>query len=216
MDIIDLFIQKNLPTENIISNNIKDLFQSQDNINKLSFILYKETYLSNNQEQLDKIKLDVKKYIDIWISTEKLDKLIETNSFSINNKIEQLSFYNKLFIDTFKNVIVNYDQYQFEINNNPYKHILSYKINSKIVKKKYNDLNSEDYQYLSFNNYNDKFNLNSQFNINYNKIPYYEKSLYKKNYDIVDIGSFRERKLVNNNYRKYNNNELLNGIDYLK
>jgi hypothetical protein len=30
------------------------------------------------------------------------------------------------------------------------------------------------------------------------------------------MGSFRERKLINNNYKRYNNNELINNVDYLR
>ena len=50
----------------------------------------------------------------------------------------------------------------------------------------------------------------------YNKIPYYEKGLYTKHIDHVDNGSFRERKLENNNFKKYNNSELLNNVSYLR
>lgn len=75
---------------------------------------------------------------------------------------------------------------------------------------------AEDYEYVTFNNYNDKYTTNLQFSKKYNEIPYYEKGLYSQNVDKKDNGSFRERKLVNNNYTKYNNNELLNNIPYLK
>jgi hypothetical protein len=42
------------------------------------------------------------------------------------------------------------------------------------------------------------------------------KGLYSKNVDHLDNGSFRERKLINNNFKKYNNQELLNNVEYLR
>ena len=99
-----------------------------------------------------------------------------------------------------------------EIKNNPYNHKII--INNK--EKKISDLQADEFQYISFNNYNDKFNLNTNFTKDYNKIPYYEKGLYKKNYDRKDKGSLRNRSLENTNSNIYNNSELINNIDYLK
>lgn len=216
MDILYSFIYKNLETKNIKFKSVKELFQSDDNKYKLTQNLYREVYLPNNQKLFNQIKQKVDKYVSIWAESGKLDKLEETVGYSINAPEEQLRYYNKLFIDTFKNVIVNYDTYNFEINNNPYKHILEYKINDKQINKKISDLLPNDFNYISFNNYNDQYNLNNNFKAKYNKIPYYERSIYRKNYDILDMGSFRERKLDNNNYKRYNNNELLNNVDYLR
>ncbi len=33
---------------------------------------------------------------------------------------------------------------------------------------------------------------------------------------MLDMGSFREKKLLNDNYKRYNNNELMNNVDYLR
>jgi len=216
MDIVNLFIKKFLPTENVKYKTVKELFQSEENKNILSQNLYREVYLSNNQELYDKIKKNVDKYVEIWIKTGKLDKLSETTGYSINAPEEQLRFYNKQFIDTFREVLTNYDTYNFEIENNPYKHILSYKVNSQKINKKISELQADDINYITFNNYNDKFNNNLLFNSKYHKIPYYERSIYRRNYDVLDMGSFRERKLVNDNYKLYNNEELINNVDYLR
>jgi hypothetical protein len=220
MDIFDLFINKNKET-NVKFITVKDRFQSKENKDKLSHNLYREIYLSNNQSLFNKIQEKVNKYVELWISNGKLDKLKETNSYSINDPELQLNYYNKLFIDTFKNAIINYNTMESEIINNPYKHIIEYKKinndNKEInIIKKISDLTVEDYNYITFNNYNDINNVNTNFNTNYHKIPYYEKALYKHNYDILDMGSFRERKLINNNYKRYNNNELINNVDYLR
>lgn len=216
MDILYSFIYKNLETKNIKFKSVKELFQSNENKYKLTQNLYREVYLPNNQKLFNDVKKKVDKYVNIWVNSGKLDRLEETVGYSINAPEEQLRYYNKLFVDTFKNVIVNYDTLNFEINNNPYKHILEYKINEKSVNKKISDLLANDFDYISFNNYNDQYNLNNNFKAKYNKIPYYERSIYRKNYDILDMGSFRERKLDNNNYKRYNNKELLNNVDYLR
>lgn len=216
MDIVDLFIQKFLPTKNIKFQSVKELFQSDSNKLHLAHILYKEIYLPNNNNIFNNIKNDVNKYVDLWIKSGKLNSLEETNSYSINAPDEQLNYYNHLFITTFKNIIINYDLYNFEINNNPYKHILNYRINSNSDNKKYSDILPEDYDNLSFNNYNTKFTRSSQFTKKYHEIPYYEKALYKRNYDLLDMGSFREKKIINYNKKKYNNNELYNNISYLR
>lgn len=215
MDILNFFIKKNSITD-VKFQSVKELFQSESNKNKLSHILYREIYLPNNQSLFNKIQEQVNKYVNIWITNGKLDKLIETNSYSINDPELQLNYYNKIFIDTFKNIIINYNYYESEIENNPYKHILEYKIKNKTYTKKISELTAEDYNYITFNNYNDKNTQNIQFNVNYHKIPYYEKSLYKRNYDVLDMGSYRERKLVNDNYKKYNNDELFNNVSYLR
>jgi hypothetical protein len=224
MDILNNFIKKNLLTKNVKIQSVKDLFQSEENKLKLSQLLYREIYQPNNSSLFKQIRNQVDKYVQIWIKNGKLDKLLETNSFSINDSHEQLIYYNKLFVDTFKNIITNFDTYNSEIKNNPYKHILEYKIqvkneidnSEKNEIKKIANINANEYEYIPFNNYNDKFNLNVQFNKNYHKIPFYEKALYKRNYDMLDMGSFRERKLVNDNYKRYNNDELFNNVDYLR
>lgn len=211
MDIVDLFIKKNTQTDNINSQTIKDLFQSENNINYLSNKLYREKYLSNNQNLYIEVKNKVKQYIKSWISLGKLDNL-EESSNKLSNSQEILIYYNRLFIDTFKNIIVDYNLIDNEIKNNPYNHKVI--INNKL--KSISELQADEYQYISFNNYNDKFNLNTHFKKDYNKIPYYEKGLYKKHYDRQDKGSLRNRSLQNTNSKLYNNNELFNNIDYLK
>lgn len=216
MDIVKSFIQKNLLTEDnnkeLNFKSIKDLFSSEENINDVSRILYRELYLPNNQTKFNKTKSLVQQYVKLWIDSGYLDKFANTIS-DFNDLNEQLRYFNSLFINYYKYKLVNAaDFMQHEIDNNPYKHIYEYKLN----KKKNDDILADDYNYVTFNNYNDRYTVNMQFPRTYNKIPYYEKGLYSKNVDYSDNGSFRERKLINNNFKKYNNNELLNNVKYLR
>jgi hypothetical protein len=211
MDIVKLFNNKNTLTPNIKLENIKELFSSIDNINYLSNILYRENYLSNNKELYNDIKNKVNKYINSWINLGKFDNIEDCYLPNCNIDL-QLKYYNKLFIDTFKDEIINYNLYNSEIENNPYNH--TFLIKDK--KKKLSDFQADDYQYLNTNNYNDKFTLNTNFKRSYNNIPYYEKWIYNKHYDREDIGSLSSYALENKNSKIYNNNELYNNLDYLK
>ena len=211
MDIVKIFNNKNIITQNIKFKTIKELFSSQDNINYLSNILYRENYLPNNREIYNHIKNKVKKYINSWINLGKFDNIEDCYLPNCNLDL-QLQYYNKLFIDTFKDQIINYNLYNSEIKNNPYNHTFLI----KNQKKKLSDFQAEDYQYLNPNNYNDKFTLNTNFKRSYNKIPYYEKWIYNKHYDRSDIGSLSSRSLENKNSKIYNNKELYNNLEYLK
>lgn len=215
MDVLDLYIQKNLPTENAKIPSINKLFISNENIHLLTKILYRELYIYNNNKLYNELKQKVIMYTNKWVDPintggdSSLDKFI-TKSFHNHN--EKLDYINHLFINYYKNKLSDGKSfYEHEILNNPYKKKYDYKIeNTDNYPSEH--LNAS----LSFNNYNTKYTTNLQFSNKYNKIPYYEKSLYKKNIDKNDNGSFRERKILNNNFKKYDNNELLNNIDYLK
>lgn len=215
MDVLDLYIKKNLQTENGTIPSINKLFISNENIYKLTKILYRELYIYNNEKLFNELKQKVILYSNKWVEPintngdSSLDKFI-TKSFHNHN--EKLDYINNLFINYYKNKLLDGKTfYEHEIQNNPYKKKYDYKIKN-IDSYPSENLNDS----LSFNNYNTKYTTNLQFSNKYHKIPYYEKSLYRKNIDKDDNGSFRERKLLNNNFKKYNNNELLNNIDYLK
>jgi hypothetical protein len=221
MDIEELYNLKNSVTEKVHTNSLLDLFKSDDNINILSRLLYKNNYLSNNSQIYNNIRELVKKYINSWIQLGKFDNIQDTanngnndnNGNNGNNQIYiQLRYYNNLFIKTFSNNIVNDNLYKHEIDNNAYKH--KFNVNNK--EKTMAEFQADDYQYISSTNYNDKFTLNDQFTSDYHKIPYYEKWLYNKHYDTKDLGSLTNRALENIQPKKYNNNELLNNIEYLK
>ena len=96
MDLVNLFIYKNLETKNVKLKQVKDLFKSKENKDKLSHILYRELYLPNNQTIFNEIKNKVNEYIEVWIKVGKLDKLEETVGYSINAIDEQLNYYNEV------------------------------------------------------------------------------------------------------------------------
>ncbi len=219
MDILNAYIQKNLKSENVKLTSINELFTSDENISKLTRILYRELYLASySPESFNTIKEQVLDYATRWSNSvdnngrSNLEKFISKLSNNYTNTAnEQLDYINHLFISYYRNKLLNGKTFiQHEIDNNPYKHIYSYKINN-------NKMHPIDmYNNIPFNNYNTKYTTNLQFSDNYNKIPYYEKALYKKNIDTTDNGSFRERKLLNNNFKKYNNDELFNNVSYLR
>jgi hypothetical protein len=204
-------LEETIVNQSYDSNYLKNLFLSEKNKNIISNNLYREVYLPNNQQLYNNITKIVNnpdniKWIDNILNKSKFDDINQYNLF------EHLNYLNKLFVDTFKNVITNYNTYEFEIANNPYKH--TYTKNGK-NDNKISDMLSTDYQHITFNNNNDKNNLNIHFNKNYNKIPYYESALYSKHMDFKDNGSFRERKLDSYNPKRYNNSELLTNVSYL-
>lgn len=216
MDIVKLFIQKNLPTEinekEMSFKTIKELFNSDDNINNISRILYRDLYLPNNQTKFNKVKTQVEQYVKIWASSDALDNFAKRTT-DFNDLNEQVRYFNSLFIQFYKSKLVKAGSFmEHEIENNPYKHVYEY----KIYKKKNDSILADDYQYVTFNNYNDKYTTNLQYSKAYNDIPFYEKGLYGRHSDRKDNGSFRERKLVNNNSKKYNNYELMNNVSYLQ
>lgn len=211
MDIQDIYYKKTALTENIKDITLKDLFQSEENINLLTSILYNNNFLPNNSNIYNSINKIVINYVKSWINLGKFDNLSDKYNNTEYVYI-QLRYYNKVFIDTFNNEIVNGDMLQHEIDNNPYKH----KFITSNEEKTISEIQTEDFQYITFNNYNDKFNVNSQFKRLDNQIPEYEKWIYNKHYDRNDLGSLTNKALENYNYKKYNNDELLNNVSYLK
>lgn len=143
MDIVNLFIQKNITTidkntKELNFKNIKELFISNDNINNLSRILYRELYLPNNETKFNQIKGKVTEYTNLWVDSNKLDKYIQEindSNNNLNDLNEQLWYLNSLFIKFYKfKLLKTSDFMDHEIDNNPYKHIYEYKM---IKKKKF-------------------------------------------------------------------------------
>lgn len=141
MDIVNLFIQKNVTTldknnQELNFKNIKELFISSENINNLSRILYRELYLPNNETLFNQIKGKVIEYTTIWVESNKLDKYIQEindSNNNINDLNEQVRYLNSLFIKFYKfKFLKTSDFMEHEIDNNPYKHIYEY----KMIKKK--------------------------------------------------------------------------------
>lgn len=215
MNINKLYNQKHEETVFMVKydkEHLKKLFLSEKNKNIITNNLYREVYLPNNQELYNKINSvinnnDTIKWIDFALHNKIHDDITEINI------LEYLNYLNKLYVDTYKNILTNFNTYDFEIANNPYKH--TYTKNGK-SDNKISDMTSADYSFITFNNNNDKNNLNIQFQQPYNKVKYYEAALYSKNVDFTDNGSFRERKLENYNSKRYNNSELLTNVSYLK
>ncbi len=199
-NLISLYINKNRYTDDIVHLTVEKLFLTQNNLDKLYRIIYRELFLPNNSVLFKDTKLKVDVLANEWANSGGLSKFVDVNSlYDVN---EQLDYINNIFISYCRFKFANSNLIEHEIENN-------HKPN-KIF------LLASDYEKIGFNNYKSNYTNNMQFSKNYHKIPYYEKSLYSKKYDISDNGSFRERKLVNDNSKKYNNNELFNNVNYLR
>lgn len=201
-------------TTKIYLKTVKESFQLDSNISKLSQIIYRNLYSTNNENKYEEIKAKVKITVNEWITKGKLDTLEETASFISNEITLQLDYYNDLFITEFTNRIVNIQngQLNYEINNNPYKqNILS---NGKYIK--ISDMLASDYENMNISNYDNVYTSNGNFTQKYNKIKYYEKSIYNKNIDMKDAGSLRNNiSKENTTFKRYNNKELLTNVPYL-
>lgn len=220
MDILDLFKLKNSTTK-LDFKSVKDLFQEDANKNKLTQIIYYQLNTTNNDDVFNNIKSKVGTFIDSWINLGKLDNLTECADVPVDCPNLQLSYYNKLFIETFRNEFVQYNDMKYEIDNNPYKQIITpvgdeAKLYHNNKSFKISDMIASDYENINTNNYNDTFATSNLFNAKYNKIKWYEKGIYSKNVDFKDEGSTRTYKSMQNyNNKRYDNSELLTNVSYL-
>jgi len=220
MDILDLFKLKNSTTK-LDFKSVKDLFQEDKNKNKLTQIIYYQLNTTNNDEVFNNIKSKVGAFVDSWINLGKLDNLTECAYIQVDCPDLQLSYYNKLFIETFRNEFVQYNDMKYEIDNNPYKQIITpvgdeSKLYHNNKSFKIADMIASDYENINTNNYNDTFATSNLFNAKYNKIKWYEKGIYSKNVDFKDEGSTRTYKsMTNYNNKRYDNSELLTNVSYL-
>ncbi len=213
MDLVDLYNSRNETTKFHLKS-VKESFQLDSNISKLSKIIYRQLYSTNNENKYEEIKNKVIIAVDAWVKQGKLDNLEETASFISNEITLQLDYYNNLFINSFVNNITNRNQLNYEINNNPYKQEILY--NGKNIK--ISDMIASDYENMnvSTQGYENVYTSNGNFTQKYNKIKFYEKALYSKNIDMKDAGSLRNNISKENlTFKKYNNSELLNNVSYL-
>ena len=208
MDLIDIYYSRNENTKFYLKS-VKELFQSDSNKIKLSQIIYRQLYSTNNENKFKELQDKVKIYVDEWVNLGKLDNIEETASFISNEITLQLDYYNNLIINSFTS---QENQMDYEIENNPYKQtILSNGKNIKI-----SDMIASDYENMNISGYENVYTSNGNFTQKYNKIKYYEKALYNKNIDMKDAGSFRNNISKENlQFKKYNNDELLSNVSYL-
>jgi hypothetical protein len=213
MDLENWYNSKNETTK-IYLKSVKESFQLDSNIYRLSQIIYRKLYSTNNENKYEEIKSKVKIAVNEWVTQGKLDNIEETASFISNEITLQLDYYNDLFITAFTNRIVNLQggQLNYEINNNPYKQtILSDGKNIKI-----SDMIASDYQNININSYENVYTSNGNFTQKYNQISFYEKAIYNKNIDMKDEGSLRKNISKENiSFKRYDNKDLINNVPYL-
>ena len=213
MDIWNLYNNKN-ETTTIYLKPVKETFISDSNKLLLYQIISKQLYISSNNERYAQLKQNIDNEINIWVKSGNLDKIIDTASFISNDITLQLEYYNSIFIKNYLNKATKLDQQQFELDNNPYKQ----QTNINGTKKLFKDFLPSDYENMNISNYQNTYTLNGNFNRNYNKIPNYRKVLHNRNVDrsFEANDMLKNESKSNKTYKKYNNNELLNGVSYLQ
>lgn len=213
MDIFDLYTKKN-ETTTIYLNTVKETFITNKNKSLLYNIISKQLYVSNNNDRYLKLQKNIDNEIEFWVESGKLDKITDTASFISNDISLQLDYYNDLFIKYYINKVTKSNQFQFELDNNPYKQ--QFKIDG--VDKQFKDFLASDYENLSVSNYQNTYTLNSNISRQSNKIPHYRKVLHNRNIDrsFTANDMLKNESKSNVSYKRYNNDELLNGLSYLK
>lgn len=203
-----MYVSKNESTQ-IYLPRVRDTFISAKNKNYLSKIISKQLYTTNNDNRYKQLEIDISAEIEKWAQTGKLDKLAETADLVSNEITLQLNYCNSLFIKHYLNKSSNLNQYQFELDNNPYKQETI--INGE--KKKFKDFLASDYENMSVSNYQDTF---TSYERN-NQIPFYRKALHNRNVDrSFDGNDMAFDSKINMKYKKYNNSDLLDNVSYLR
>lgn len=213
MDIIDMYNERNEITT-IYLPAVKDSFISDKNKILLSHIISSQIYVTNNNNRFKLLTIDINKEIDLWVKNGNLDKLENTASFISNDISLQLDYYNSLFIKKYLNKITKLDQHQFELDNNCYKQVTN--INGK--DKTFKDFLPQDYENINVSNYNNAYTSNGNFSQNYNRIPSYRKIVFNRNIDRSFNANdmLKNESRTNNSYKRYNNEDLLKNVLYLR
>ena len=212
MDIYELYLAKNENTT-IYLPQVKELFSSNQNKVYLSRIISKQIYVSDNNDRFVLLQQDINKEVDKYIHDGKLDKIEETADMVSNEITLQLKYYNSIFIKYYTSRKSNLNQYQFELDNNPYRQ----ETNINGTKKLFKDFLASDYENMGTSNYQDTFTSNGNFNVKYNKVQYYKKALHSRNIDRSLAGNNMVRDSKQNIvYKKYNNKDLLENVSYLR
>ena len=213
MDIWNLYNNKN-ETTTIYLKPVKETFISDSNKLLLNQIISKQLYISSNNERYVQLQKNIDNEINIWVKSGNLYKIVDTASFISNDITLQLEYYNSIFIKNYLNKTTKLDQQQFELDNNPYKQ----QTNINGTKKLFKDFLPSDYENMNISNYQNTYTLNGNYNRNYNKIPNYRKVLHNRNVDrsFEANDMLKNESKSNKTYKKYNNDELLNGVSYLQ
>lgn len=213
MDIWNLYNNKN-ETTTIYLKPVKETFISDYNKNLLYRIISKQLYVTSNNERYVQLQKNIDTEITNWVNSGNLEKITYTASFISNDITLQLEYYNSLFIKYYLSKTTKLDQQQFELDNNPYKQQTD--ING--TKKLFKDFLPSDYENMNISNYQNTYTLNGNFSRKYHKIPKYRTEIHHRN---IDRSSDANEMIKNNSksnlsYKRYNNDELLNGVSYLQ
>lgn len=178
-ELID-FIKKDPNTYdyNIVSNNdyttlqyipFVNRFNSNQNIKYLTGRMILENHLDRDIVY-DIVYNKIQEYSKSWTSLGKFDdlKIIEAP-----DEITLLSYYNKIFIDAFSSDIKK--QFNIYHDTNPFREKINGKTRDMMMPTDYENMDVQQDASL--------FTTNELFNSQYNKIPFWERALYKRNVD---------------------------------
>jgi len=201
-------------TTTIYLKPVKETLISDSNKTLLYHIISKQLYVSSNDMRYLQLQKNIDIELNNWVNSGNLNKIVDTASFISNDISLQLEYYNSIFIKNYLNKVTKLDQQQFELDNNPYKQLTD--ING--TKKLFKDFLPSDYENMNVSNYQNTYTLNGNFNRNYHRIPKYRTEIHHRHVDRSFNANdmLKNESKTNKTYKKYNNDELLNGLSYLQ
>lgn len=178
-ELID-FINKDPTTYdyNIVTNNdytniqyipFVNRFNNEQNIRYLTGRMILENNLDRDLVY-EIVYNKIKEYSQSWTALGKFDDL---KIIKAPDELTLLAYYNKIFIDAFSLDIRK--QFNIIFDTNPYK--------EKINGKTRDMMTPTDYENMDVQQDATLFTTNELFNAQYNKIPFWEQALYKRNVD---------------------------------
>ena len=146
-------------------NELKSIFSSDENIIILTHKFMKDLCITD-KHLIISIKNSVKQYISNWINLGKFDYPVQAH-----DALSTIEYYNSLFIEVFRDEIKKNNKY----NSNPFLEIINGKKRSQFTPDDYNRLNVQQSQ-----------TIYSREVLNKNKVPFYEKAMYKHHFDTTN------------------------------
>lgn len=143
------------------------VFNSEDNIDVLTRTIMQELDI-HEKKLLPIIRIDVASFIQRWINLGKFedDQIIQSSSTT-----NQVSLYNKMFVDVFK-----YDfkkKYDYMYDSNPFYEVINGKKRTEFRPEDYGSLNVQQSRVN---------HQRTSLDMKRDTIKFYEKSLYKRHY----------------------------------
>lgn len=160
-------VEIDIPFETNSEKRFLSLFQQEENVNILARMLIQRIDI-HEKKLLPLIRLDIQNFIKNWIGLGKFSKGNLMQTSSVQN---QISFYNKMFIDVFEHEFRK--KYDYTFDSNPFFEVIN--------GKKREDFRPEDYASLDVQQNRTTFQRES-LNKKRDTIKFYEKAIYRRHY----------------------------------